>query len=120
VNGLELVSDRYPYLPVFLPVFLNVHGLALEIEALVDTGFGGGVMVPAGTLQQRPDGIGRGLTADGNVVRAPSFHGRIQLGHFPAFNGEIVAMGELPLVGREVLDRFLITLDHGHRLTVRR
>jgi hypothetical protein len=116
VNGLELVSDRYPY----LPVFLNVHGLVLEIEGLVDTGFGDGVMVPSGTLQQRPDGTGRWLTADGSVVRAPSFHGRIQIGHLPAFNGEIVAMGELPLVGREVLDRFLITLDHGRRLSVRR
>lgn len=116
MNGLELISDRYPY----LPVFLNVHGVALEIEALVDTGFGGGLMVPSGTLQQRPDGTGRWLTADGSVVRAPSFHGRIQIGQFPAFNGEIVAMGALPLLGREVLDRFLITLEHGRRLTVRR
>lgn len=116
MNGLELVSDRYPY----LPVFLNVHGRVLEVEALVDTGFDGGVILPSGTLQQRPDGTGRWQTADGSVVRAASFHGRIQIGRFPAFNGEIVEMGALPLIGRDVLDRYLITLDRGQRLTVQR
>ena len=55
MNDLELVSDRYPY----LSVFLNVHGRVLEVEALVDTGFDGGVIVPSGTVRHRPDGTGR-------------------------------------------------------------
>lgn len=109
-------SDRFP----FLNLRLDVRGRTHDIDALIDTGFDGFLAVPPALLTsgQPPDDYQPWRLADGTRVTAPVYLGTIyvgQLGSVPAF---IITLGDQPLVGRRVIDRFRVILDHGERVIV--
>lgn len=114
--GARLVSDRFPY----LPIRLLFRGKDLEIESLVDTGFDGDIALPPELLAGigLPDQHQRWVLADGTEVGAHGFFGTAEMAGFAQFPVLVTALGDEPLVGRGITDRFTITLDHGQRVVV--
>jgi predicted aspartyl protease len=110
----RVVSSRFPY----LPVHLDVDGHSEDVEALLDTGFDGDVAVPPSMVPggQPPDYLETWTLADGTQLVIPTFLGSAQIGGLPAFPVTLTALGDEPLVGRGVGDRFRITLDHGQQV----
>lgn len=111
----RLEGRHFPY----LPLRLQVQGRTFEVEAMIDTGFDGDITVPAHLVSnERPDDRQRWTLADGSRVYAPYFLGSLQVGDFAPVEAIITALGEEPLVGRSITDRFRLTLDHGERVIV--
>lgn len=114
-NG-RLVSLRFPYLPIQLELRLQ----GVELEALLDTGFDGDVIVPRPLITTRfaPDGYLWWTLADGSRVLAPYYVGTVRVGQLGAVPAVVTTLGDEPLVGRGVTGHFTIILDHGQRLMV--
>lgn len=112
----RLVSRRFPY----LPIHLAVHQTGDDLDALLDTGFDGDVAVPYASVADGdpPDGYLSCRLADGSDVLSPFYVGTVKVGAMGSFSIVIVALGDEPLVGRGVSDRFKVTLDHGQQLIV--
>lgn len=113
----RVVSDRFPY----LPLTVTVGQRSVDVEALLDTGSDGDVCLPAADLLlngETPDYFEPWMLADESEILAPAFLGEVQVDGFPPFPAVITGVGDEPLVGRGVSDRFSITLDHGQRLIV--
>jgi predicted aspartyl protease len=113
---LPLVSTHFPY----VPVTISVRGHTHEAEALLDTGFTGYVVVPTGlvTNGEPPDARLQYSLADGSLVTAPVYRGTIEVGAFGPFPTLVTVLADEPIVGRELMDRFRITLEHGQRIVV--
>ena len=59
--------------------------------------------------------------ADGSTVLAPSYLGRVEvaeLGDAGTFPAVISVLGDEPILGRSLTNRFSITLDHGRRVII--
>jgi predicted aspartyl protease len=116
LNGLRLVSERFPY----LPLRLELRGRLTSGEALLDTGFEAHIVIsesqqPAG---QEPDGhVSLGL-ADGSRRRAPWYFGTASLDGIGTFVVPIVALGDETLLGQSLIARMSVLLDHGGRVVV--
>jgi predicted aspartyl protease len=112
----RLTSSHYPYIPIHLQLAGSEHLL----EALLDTGFDGDVVLPADLVpaNRTPDVYLPGRLADDSEFLAPAYSGVIRIDDFDAFMVAVMALGGETLVGRGVADRFRITLDHGQMLTV--
>jgi predicted aspartyl protease len=109
-------SDRFPY----LPLTLTVANRTVRVEALLDTGFDGDVVVPPQLITdgEPPDEHRSWSLADGSVIVAPLYYGALQVGSLDPVPADIVAIGDEPLVGRGISDRYGVNLDHGQRLIV--
>jgi predicted aspartyl protease len=112
----RVVSSHFPY----LALHLFVQDRSEAVEALLDTGFDGDVAVPHAIVSngEPPDFHIRGTLADGSEVVVPTYLGEVDLGTLGRFPVVITALGDEPLVGRGVSDRFTVILDHGQRLIV--
>jgi predicted aspartyl protease len=101
---------------------LQIFAYSLEIRALVDTGFDGDVSVPAAMLgsvltDDRPaDGVERWTLADGSLLAAPVYRATATLQGIGSIGVAVSVLGDEPLIGRGVLDHFLVTFDHGRRI----
>lgn len=111
-----LTSSRFPY----VPLHLSVRQRNERIEALLDTGFDGDVAMPSEFVAngEPPDGYLPWTLADGSEALAPAYDGTVQVEGMAWFPAVVIALGDEPLVGRGVTDRFTIVLDHGRRLIV--
>jgi predicted aspartyl protease len=111
-----LVCSHFPYLPVHFEARQRVD----DVEALLDTGFDGALALPTDLVSngQPPTGYSRWTLADGSTVSAPVYRGTVRVGPFGPFRGLITAIGDEPIVGRDITDRLRITLDHGQQLIV--
>lgn len=111
----RLESLDFPY----IPLRISLRNRSLNVQALLDTGFDGDVALPLGLLlNSGPDRYTLWTLADGSEVVAPAFLGTVELGEFDALPVLVNAIGDEPLIGRGLSDRFLITLDHGRRIIV--
>lgn len=112
----RLIAIRFPY----LPLTLVVRGRMMMVEALLDTGFNGYVIVPPGLVRddQPPDLQQRWSLADGSPVETAAYLGPVRLEDLGTFDAPITVFGDEALVGRRLIDRFTIILDHGTRLIV--
>lgn len=110
----RLISSHFPY----LRVHIQVHKQIKEAEALIDTGFDGFVAMPRESLMngKPPDGYVPCTLADGSRIAAPFYQGTVQIGKFTSFAAIIIAMGDEPLVGRGVTDKFKVIFDHGKKI----
>lgn len=112
-NG-QLVSHRFPFIQITLRVQREE-----TVEALLDTGFDGHVVVPLRLVSNgQANGHLRWTLADGSTVLAPYYLGTIQVGSMGPFPAVITALGDEPLIGREIASHFTITLDHSRRVVV--
>ena len=114
----DVTSEDYPY----LQIQFGVQAHSDEDKALIDTGFTGYLAIPASWQARlgRPDGFSRWTLADGSYIHAPVYLGRVEIVGLPPIPAAtIVAVGDECVLGRRILDRFEITLDHGQRVIVR-
>jgi predicted aspartyl protease len=116
VTSHSVVSSRFPY----LPIRVTVGGLTFDGEALLDTGFGGGVMLPSRYMpDDDPDfGYVDWVLADHSTLRAPSYKGTVEIDGFQPFQTSVGSLGDTVLVGVQVIRRFYVLLDHGDRIVV--
>jgi len=56
--------------------------------------------------------------AAGSEVTAPLYDATVTVADQPPVSLSVTAMGDEPLLGRRILDRYRIILDHGRRLTI--
>ena len=121
MSAKSFTSAHYPYIP--LTVFLNKR--TEIVEALLDTGFDGDVIIPEGLMTngKPPDSYLRFTLADqATSVLAPAYLGRVEvakLGDVGEHTAIISVLGTEAIIGRNLLRRFRITLDHGREVTVR-
>jgi predicted aspartyl protease len=106
--------------PTYLPVELTVVGHTLILEALIDTGFDGGVAVAPETITNGQPARWRlrFTLADGSRVHVPAYRGTIRLGDFAPLPTVVIALGDQAILGRSVTDHFRLILDHGQRVIV--
>ena len=111
---MAVESELFPY----LRVTFTVRERTEIVEALIDTGFDGDLVVPRELITngQPPDSFQAWVLADGSRVRTGVYAGTVQIGSLPPLPADIVALGEEPLVGRGVTDRYRLILDHGQRV----
>lgn len=110
----KVESFHFPYLPIKVTFKHNEHTL----ETLLDTGFDGYLVLPPGLIT---DGEAADLyesckLADNSVVRVPVFIGSVKLGSKKLNRITFLIMGDEPIIGREVIKHFKITLDYGRRI----
>lgn len=113
-----IVPHRYP----FLEVDFLVDATWRRVEALLDTGFDGGLALPADSLDDfltLPAEWRSWRLADGSTIWAPSYEATFRVGVSQAFRGRITVLGDEPLIGREVIDRFSVTFDHGRQVVIK-
>lgn len=112
----RLETDHFPY----LPLRLHVRDRTYAVEALIDTGFDGYVAVPPELVADGgpPDDFHIWILADGSQVVAPFYLGTVHVGDVGSAPAAITALGDEPIVGRGIIDRFLLHLDHGERVVV--
>lgn len=114
----QITSSHYPY----LPVRITIRGRSTdEQQALIDTGFTGYVAIPAtffnGTLGL-PDARVEWELADGSTIDAAIYFGSVEIVGLPATRAAITVLGTEHIIGRNVLDRYTLTLDHGQQVIV--
>lgn len=115
VSGQRLVSNRFPY----LPIHVEARGASHDLEAFVDTGFEGDLVIPP-ELQPRaaPDGGIRLRLADGSMLLAPFFNGTPTLPAIGSYSVAIIVLGDEPMIGLGLVARLGVLLDHGQRVVV--
>ena len=114
----EQVSANYPFLSVRIHIGQWQH----ETLALTDTGFDGSFVIPSSVLDLGlgdPDASSNWILADGSIVETPVFVGNLEIiGLPPITDIVIIVLGIEYILGRRVIDRFEVTLDHGERIVV--
>lgn len=110
----KIESFHYPYFPVEVTIKHNKHTL----EALLDTGFDGYVVLPPKlvTNGEVADLYESCKLADDSVIRVPVFIGFIKLARKKLNKVTFLIMGDEPVIGREVIKYFKVTLDHGRKI----
>ncbi len=116
LSSQPLISRYFPY----LPLTLTVQGGQINIEAILDTGFDGSVIVPQYTFPPtlKPNYDLAWTLADGTTIKGPAFAGTVHVGHFGPFDVVITSVGNESLIGRALTNLFTITLDHGQQVIV--
>ena len=115
-----LTSTRYPYIP--LTVVINKRSETME--ALLDTGFDGDLILPEGLLTngKPPDSYLRFTLVDQVThVLTPAYLGMVEmaeLGEAGVSAAIIGVLGNEALMGRNLARRFRIILDHGRQVIV--
>lgn len=110
----RLISERFPY----VAITLTVRDLRVEVDALLDTGFDGEIIVSADLIppSMRPHRYLRWTLVDGSRVRALAYAGTIQIGELGTLGVSISAVGDEVLIGRRVIEKFRRILEYGERL----
>lgn len=113
---MSLTNSRFPYIRVTIQVLHR----NIKVEALVDTGFDGDIIVPPEMILngKLPKGYLPWTLANGGEVNAPYFLGKVSIGKFESINVLITVLGDEPLVGRGVTDRFKVIFDHGKKVII--
>ncbi len=113
----EVTSTDYPY----LLVRVEVRGASEEARALIDTGYTGALIIPNSWLGQSlglPDGQTAVEVGDGRILHAPVYLGTLAISG-PVRGIAVTLLGDEFILGRRILERYEITLDHGLRVIVR-
>lgn len=117
----RLVSSNFPYVQILVTVQTSTGQLDVRLEALVDTGFDGDVVVPSSYLSGAgaPPFYERWVLADGMAILAGSYQAQVELiGISESYPVRVSLVGNEALVGRALTDRFRLTLDHGRELII--
>lgn len=109
-----IISSRFPY----LPIHVSTARKDFELEALLDTGYDGGVIIHPKLIAngELPGWLVDCKLADNSIVEVPAYLGSVKLGGRKLNDITVLIMGDEPIIGREVIKYFKITLDHGQRI----
>ena len=114
-------STPYPYLRVHVQIGSPRHiEQELDLEALVDTGFDGGLTISPALIDPSitPDTHLPWQLADGSQILTPAYLATVQIAQFPPVTTIVIALGDEPLLGRSVTDSFRLIFDHGREVVV--
>jgi predicted aspartyl protease len=115
----RLISTNYPY----ISVRVDIRGWQEEASALLDTGFTGELIIPEGVLTQGlgfPDEHTTVEVGDNRIIDALIYLGTLEIVGFPSIpDVTVIVLGDEYILGREILDLFEVTFDHGQRVIVR-
>ena len=114
--GRRITSAHFPYILVKITVGVNSY----DVESLIDTGFDGQIILPPKIFinGQLPTKFVTCKLADNSIVEIPIHIGSIELGNRKFNDIAVLIMGDEPMVGREVLKHFKVTLDHGRKVII--
>jgi hypothetical protein len=112
----RVTSTRFPY----LPLNVSVRDHRFQVEALLDTGFDGDVVLPLSLALagESPDYLTPYTLADASGSFPQTDLGEVRLGSAVIVPAHIILLGDEALVGRGISDRFTIILDHGRQVIV--
>jgi hypothetical protein len=104
---------RYPE----VQVILSIGTMDLEIEAWLDTGFEGGIAIPASMEHDILASAGESTVqvADGHQIIVPTWMGSVEIAE-AVFQCEVVALGSRVLLGLQVMDRMDVLFQRGARV----
>lgn len=114
-------SSHYPFLPIQLKIALSQENeFETDLEVLVDTGFDGGLAMPKRLIPASAVPISQSVwtLADETNILALAYSGYVQIGKLPPVKTLIIALGEEPIMGQDLISRFKFIFDHGMKLTV--
>jgi predicted aspartyl protease len=117
----SFTSLHFPYIPVTITVNKRVE----TVEALLDTGFDGDLIIPENLMTngKPPDSYMRFTLADqATSVLTPAYLGRVEvadLGEVGEYAAIIGVLGTEAIIGRNLARHFRITLDHGRQVIIR-
>ena len=112
----KVISSNFPYLPVQIIVNENVY----KIEALIDTGFDGAIVLPPKLFSngKSPKRYVDCKLADNSVIEVPIYIGSIKLSDKKINSITVLIMGDEPIIGRSIIKHFKVILDHGRKIVV--
>lgn len=111
-------SSRYPY----VQIQFAIRGHRDIVFAYIDTGFDGYLIIPSQLAVSLgpPDYVSRWTLGDSTTVAARDYRGSLFIVGLDQISmaARITCLGNDYLLGRSVIDRFRVTLDHRNRLSV--
>jgi predicted aspartyl protease len=101
-------------------VVVSVGDWVWDEEALPDTGFSGGIVVPIDVIEDisAPAQAGELRLGNDQVVQAPWWDGEVSIGDL-SLRTTVWALGRDFIVGREVLDQLEICFYFGREVRLR-
>lgn len=114
----RLISSHFPY----ITIHFHARHTDLDVEAFFDSGFDGDLALPQALIANGdpPDGHQIWCLADNSEILVSYYLGTVRLGSLGSFPAVIVTIGDEPLIGRGITNRFTVILDHGQRLILER
>ena len=111
------IGSRFPD----LPITLRIRNRTVNLDALIDTGFDGHVMVPNDTMRgEEPDAYLPYRLADGSSFVCDPYSGVVELAELGRFPTVVLALGNECLIGPEITDQLRLILDHGQQVVAER
>jgi predicted aspartyl protease len=114
-------SGRFPYLLVHVRIGnLQYPDCEFDVEALVDTGFDGGLTVPPGYIPDRVRSIGQIKCdlADGSTVFANYYGGFVSVGALQPMATIVIVLPHEPLPGRAVTNHYRLSFLYGREVVL--
>jgi hypothetical protein len=111
-------STRFPYLSVHVRLGnLQYPDFEFDVDALVDTAFDGGLIVPRDLIPGRVHSPGQQWCefADGIRVLVPFYQGFLTIGSLQPVAAYVMALPNQALLGRAVTDHFKLTFWYGRQ-----
>lgn len=116
-----IVSSHFPYVQILLHLKVDeTTQQEADLEALLDTGFDGDVVVPANLTSSGtpPVAFLTWMLAAGTEVVAAAFLGEARVGGMDPVEVVVTVLGDEALIGRNLIRHFRVVLDHGQQLIV--
>ncbi len=113
----QVTSSHYPY----LTVRVTIRGRSRHEPALIDTGFSGYLAIPAAYFDgdaALPDTRFDWELADGSTIGAPVYFGSVEIVGLASVRAAITVIGNEYILGRQILDLYRLTLDHGRQVMI--
>lgn len=114
-------STRFPYLSIHVRLGNQQYpDFEFDIEALVDTGFDGGLTVPQDMIPSRvrPRTQVDCILADGSSFRANAYLGYLSMGTVQPIMTAVLALPHEALLGRAVTNHFRLSFFYGRQVTL--
>ena len=107
--------------PPCVGVQVRIRGPVFEGPALLDTGYGGTLIIPDSlvALLGQGDTTSTIIVADGRPVESPVYFGSLEInGLTPIPLLPIAAIGNEFILGRGFMNRYRVCFDHGERVII--
>lgn len=114
-------STRFPYLSIHVRLGnLQYPDFEFDVDALVDTGFSGGLTVPRGLIPSRVYSPGQHWCefADGNRALVPYYLGFLTIGSLQPIDAVILVLPHEALLGRAVTNHYKLTFFYGRQVVL--
>jgi hypothetical protein len=114
-------SSAFPYLPVHVRLGNQQYpNFEFDVDALVDTGFDGGLAVPQDLIPDNVPSLGRHLCdlADGSSITALAYLGFISVGQLQPVRALVITLPHQALLGRAVTNHFRLSFLYGRQVVL--